>query len=127
MRETVTTEHGEYERVVVRRGKRRRQITFRGHRFEKNPEKYTLAKGGDWEVFSYPYGNPVHVFLRVGKSVEVFEVTDLRRLFDRLSGRLKRYRLRLIKGVRRRDIGGCSLLKAYNSGIEAIRRQKSPK
>lgn len=84
---------------------------------QTNPEKLTIAKGGDWEVFCYPYSNTQYVFLRVRNSIELFDLKDLTRLFSRISARLRRYSLRLTSGVKKRNVSGCAFQRAYDSGV----------
>jgi len=113
-----------------------REITFtvsgkrvqRSRRVEigkQNPAKLTIAKGGDWEVFSYPYSNTEYVFLRIKDEIELFEGEDLRRLLARISARIKSYLLRMKIGVKRRNLSGCSFQRAYDSGIEAFAEAQS--
>jgi len=127
---SLIVEHGEFERVVVRDGDKRNIKTVREKIFDRpNPAKLTIAKGGDWEVFSYPYPSPEYVYLRVGRGkrcgIEVFEATTAYREFAKISARLARYRLRLAKGVRRRNVSGCSLIRAYEYGLRAFLRSQS--
>lgn len=84
-----------------------------------NPEKYVIAEGGDYQLYSYPHSNPENVFLAVKGVVELFPLKDAIRLFGRISERLRTYDLRLRRGVKRLDIQGCFLQSALRAGIKA--------
>lgn len=103
----------------------RRQRTRRVDTDRRNPEKYTIAVGGDWEVFAYPYLNPERLFLRIKDAVECFEPGDLSRLFSRVSSRIRRYTVRLGRGVKRRDFSGRLFQSALESGIRRFSEQQS--
>jgi hypothetical protein len=127
---TTTVEHGEFERTVIRKGKKSEVKTKREKLYTvPNPAKFTICKGGDWEVFTYPYPNPDHVFLRVGHGkrcgIEMFEAVTAYREFAKISGRLKRYWLKMAKGGWRQTISGTKLSRAYDFGLQAFLESQS--
>ena len=85
-----------------------------------NPEKLTIEKGGDFEIFSYPYSNSEYVFMRIKGQIELFDLDNFIRLISRLLGRMKGYRSRLRYGVKRHDRFSCSFEKAVEFGIRRL-------
>lgn len=97
----------------------RRQRSKKIRHDKRNPKKFVIDQGGNHDLTSYPYENPNSVFLRVKDAIELFSVDDAIRRFNRWSLRLKRYRLLLTKGVKKRTNVGCAFNKAMQAGFES--------
>lgn len=75
---TRTREKGTFERLYVRKGKKRKQRTERHKEMKKNKAKVTLCWIGEFEVYVYPYDYPHKVF--IGKYPISGEITNYKQV-----------------------------------------------
>lgn len=108
------------DRTLSTKGQRRVKVTgrveetvsefvFSLEKFKKleeranNPEKFTILKDGELEVFCYPYSNHCLVFVRVKDKITPREVTNAKKLMSKLTGRLRTAEKRMKEGMSKYD------------------------
>lgn len=123
---TITREYGYFSRVKTRRGTKKRQKTVK---LQNNPEKVVIDRIGDLEIYCYPYSYPDKIFIGIYPMNTVLGREDFKRLFG-IMNKIRWYldeewisKPKTEKGakfLRRR------IVKAYNSGLERLKKTKNP-
>lgn len=120
---TTIVETGNFTRVLERSGKRKRQKT---QRHKRNPEKVTLYKVGDLELYAYPYTNPDQMFIGSYPDFNMaITKADLSRLFGLyikarwfLNGcwQNRRFKTKTAKSA------STSICKSYDYGLKHLKK-----